>query len=63
MVSVHVNGIDLRIYLNTCRFSAGLFGGANFGGWVQIRNQHGAKSTYFHFDTAAYGGIKGYFEF
>lgn len=63
MVSVHANGIDLGIYLNTRHFSAGLFGGANFGGWIQIRNQHGAKPTYFHFDAAAYGGIKGCFEF
>ncbi len=62
-VSVHANGVDIGIYLNTHHFSAGLFGGTNFDGWIQIRNRHEDKPTYFHFDAAAYGGIKGCFEF
>lgn len=63
MISVHANGLDLGIYLNSDHFSAGLFGGANFGGWLLLRNRHGAKPTYFHFETAAYGGAKASVEF
>jgi len=63
MVSVHANGLDLGIYFNSKHFSAGVFGGANFGGWILIRNRHGAKPIYFHFDAAAYGGVKASLEF
>ncbi|MCB1084812.1 MAG: hypothetical protein KDK60_01780 [Chlamydiia bacterium] len=63
MLSVHANGLDFGIYLNTKHFSAGLFAGANFGGWFLIRNRHGAKPIYFHFDTKAYGGAKASLEF
>ena len=62
-VSIHGNGVDFGVYFNSHHLSAGVFGGANFGGWILLRNSHGAKPTYFHFDAAAYGGIKGCIEF
>ncbi len=63
MVSVHANGLDLGIYFDSRHFSAGVFGGANFGGWILIRNRHGAKPIYYHFDYAGYGGVKACIEF
>jgi hypothetical protein len=63
MVSVHSNGVDLGIDLNTKHFSAELFVGANLGGWMLIRNRHGGHSRYFHFDSAAYGGIRASLKF
>lgn len=63
MFSVHANGIDLGIYFDSLHFSIGLFGGANFGGWILIRNRHGAKPIYYHFDYAGYAGGKACLEF
>lgn len=63
MFSVHANGLDLGVYFDSRHFSIGLFGGCNFGGWILIRNSHGAKPIYYHFDYAGYGGAKACLEF
>lgn len=63
MFSVHANGLDLGIYFDSRHFSIGLFGGCNFGGWILIRNRHGAKPIYYHFDYAGYAGGKACLEF
>ena len=63
MFSVHANGLDLGVYFDSHHFSIGLFGGANFGGWILIKSRHGAKPVYYHFDYAGYAGAKACLEF
>lgn len=63
MFSVHSNGLDLGIYFDSCDFSIVLFGGCNFGGWILIKNRHGAKPIYYHFNYAGYVGTKACLEF
>ncbi len=63
MVSVHAGGIDLGINFSSTTLSASLVCGGNFGGWFLIRNSHGAKPVYFHFDAAPYAAIKAALEF
>ncbi|MBF5060142.1 DUF6268 family outer membrane beta-barrel protein [Candidatus Neptunochlamydia vexilliferae] len=63
MVSVHATGLDLGINLNTRYVYVGVFGGVNFGGWILLRNRHGAKPRYFHYDPAGYVGAKAALKF
>jgi len=63
MFSLNANGADLSLAFQKKMVSLEVFAGANFGGWIEIRDKNGDNSEYYPFNYSGFVGGKASLDF